>query len=90
MKNFILREIVVLLIIDNFFFLNLRDGAKQKYWSIVITFRFVAIFIYRGMTFAVFNVSGYIPVLRNWSMIKHSGLISAGARNFKSRVEIPS
>ena len=42
------------------------------------------------MAFAVFNLSGYIPVMRDWLMIKHSRLISAGARKFKSRVEIPS
>ena len=45
---------------------------------------------YRGMNFAVFNVSGYIPVVRDRLMIKRSGLISAGARTFKRRVEIPS
>ena len=38
----------------------------------------------------MFNLSGNIPVMRDWFMIKRSGLISAGDRNFKSCVEIPS
>ena len=31
-----------------------------------------------------------VPVMRDWLMIKRSGLISAGDQNFKSRVEISS
>ena len=46
--------------------------------------------LYRGMIFAVFYLSRYIRVMTDWLMIKRSGLISAGARNFKSRFEISS
>ena len=47
-------------------------------------------FLNNGITFAIFNLSGYMPVIREWLMTTRNGLINGGDRNFKSFVEIPS
>ena len=86
-KEFIFREIFVKLVIDHFFE-KFRNSGEQWYWSIIITF-YSVVFLLKGTTLAIFNWSGNISVMRDWFMIKRSGLINTGDKNFKSCVEIP-
>ena len=43
-----------------------------------------------GITFAIFSLCGYMPVISDWLMMIRKDSIKAGDINFSSLVEIPS
>ena len=47
-------------------------------------------FLCSGITLAIFNFLGNIPVTSDWLNIRVSGEIRLGAKNFKNLVEMPS
>ena len=46
--------------------------------------------LYNGMTFATFDLSGKIPVVRDWLIIIAIGATKAGAKNLSNTTDIPS
>ena len=47
-------------------------------------------FLYNGMTFAIFNLSGKMSVVRDWLISIAIGATKAGTKNLSDITDIPS